>query len=90
MGEPDTERARTSEGESGESAEECIGLTVSEHDAKRDSKAAGAPMTYIGPTNGPAEGPVAFIDFALSDLEWKLEVALAKRVRGHAEDGGSQ
>jgi hypothetical protein len=69
MGEPDTERARTSEGESGENAEEYIGLTISEHDAKRDSKAARAPITYIDPTNGPAEGPVAFIDLTLSDLE---------------------
>jgi hypothetical protein len=32
---------------------------------------------------------VEFIDLTLSDLEKKLEVALAKRVRGHAEDGDS-
>jgi hypothetical protein len=69
MGEPDAERARTSESESGESAEGYVGLTVSEHDAERDGKAAGAPIAYVDPANGPAEGPVAFIDLALSSLE---------------------
>ncbi len=69
MGEPDTKRGRTPDSESGENAEEYIGLTISEHDAKRDSKAARAPITYIDPTNGPAEGPVAFIDFPLRALE---------------------
>jgi hypothetical protein len=60
---------KTSEGESGENAEEYIDLAISEHDAKRDSKAARAPIAYIDPTNGPTEGPVAFIDLALSDRE---------------------
>ena len=74
IGEPDAERERTSNSESGENAEEYIDLTISEHDAERDSKAARAPIAYIDLTNGPAEGPVAFIDLALSDIEEKLEV----------------
>jgi hypothetical protein len=89
VGKPDAERGEASEGESGENAEECVDLAVSEHDAKRGRKAARAPMAYIDPTDGPTEGPVAFIDLALSDREWRLEVALAKRVRGLAEDGDS-
>jgi hypothetical protein len=32
---------------------------------------------------------VEFVGLALSDLERKLEVALAKRVGGRAEDGDS-
>jgi hypothetical protein len=58
MGEPDAERGRTSDSESGENAEEYIDLAISEHDAERDSKAAGAPIAYIDLTNGPAECPV--------------------------------
>jgi hypothetical protein len=46
-------------------------------------------MAYVDLTDVPAEGPVAFVHLALSDLEEKLEVALTKRVRGHAEDGDS-
>jgi hypothetical protein len=89
MGEPDTKRGRTPDSESGENAEEYIDLAISEHDAERDSKAAGAPVACVDLAKGPAESPVAFIGLALSDLEKKLEVALAKRVRGHAEDDDS-
>jgi hypothetical protein len=39
VGEPDTERGRTAEGESGESAEGYVDLAVSEHGAKRDGTA---------------------------------------------------
>jgi hypothetical protein len=70
-------------------ARQYIDLAISGHDTDRDSKAAGAPIAYIDPANGPAGSPVEFIDLTLSDLEKKLEVALAKRVRGHAEDGDS-
>jgi hypothetical protein len=43
IGEPDAERGRASDSESGENAEEYIDLAVSEHDAERDGEAAGAP-----------------------------------------------
>jgi hypothetical protein len=89
MGEPDTERGRTPDSESGENAEEYIDLAMGEHDAERDSTAAGAPIAYIDLAKGPAESPVAFIGLALSNLEKKLEVALTKRVRGRGEDGDS-
>jgi hypothetical protein len=52
-------RLRRVESESEESAEEYIGLTVSEHDAERDGTAAGAPVAYVDLANGPAAGPVA-------------------------------
>jgi hypothetical protein len=58
IGEPDAERGRTSDSESGESVEGCIDLAISEHDAERDSKAAGSPMAYIELTDGPAGSPV--------------------------------
>jgi hypothetical protein len=89
MGEPDAERGRTSDSESRENAEECVDLTVGQHDAERDTTAARVPLAYVDFAHGPAESPVAFIDLTLSDIEERLEVALAKRVRGHAEDGDS-
>jgi hypothetical protein len=89
MGEPDAERGRASDSGSRESAEECVDLTVGRHGAERGATAARVPLAYVDFAHGPAEGPVAFVDLALSDVEERLEVALAERVRGRAEDGDS-
>jgi hypothetical protein len=89
VGEPDTERGRTPDSESGENAEECVDLAMGERDAERGGAAAGAPIACIDLARGLAESPVAFVGRALSSLEKKLEVALTKRVRGRGEDGDS-
>jgi hypothetical protein len=57
MGEPDAESGRTSDSESGDNAEEYIDLAISEHDAERNSTAAGAPIAYVDITNGSAASP---------------------------------